>query len=323
MSTSVAAQTILGDASVVFDTLASQHFGADHQPGFFSEYTFVKTGVTTLMTKASVLTNVAGMRKWVGPRITKRPRAYQQIITLDPYEATMEIPRTMVQYMDQQGQVTGLIKQFMDVSKFAYDEATHAAYVMTSGAGPVGYDGVTLFNASHPFGANGAVQSNLGALAFNAPNLDTTIAAMMSLRFENNRPMQVNPTHVRVGPKNANTAAALLNSGTRLVVVNASGVEASSSVVAATGVDNVYRGRLQPIVDQNLVGTMANWWEVLDLSKGDAKPMQLYVGRAPEPQHQDQMWNDCRFNLDVFKYGLEGEFKPDAGIWALAYRHVL
>lgn len=313
----------LSNASIAFDTLAKQFFGGPVLPGAYAEYTNVQTGITSATTEKDVLANTPIMRKWVGPRREQKLRAYSQRITLDPYEATMSVSRMTLQYRDKQGQIADAIKSFLQNEKVAYDLSVHEKYVSNSGAGPTGYDGVALFSSSHPHAPGGTTQSNTGTAAFSAANLDAVIATMTSYRFENNTPMRITPTHVRVGPKLAMQAAAVLNTNTRLVAINASGAEATSSVVAATAVDNVWKGTLQLIEDPNLIGTMDDWWEVLDLSKGDAKPMQLLVGRAPEPVHQDQMWCDRRFQLDEFLYGLEGDWAADAGIWATAYRNIL
>jgi phage major head subunit gpT-like protein len=316
----------LSNASTTFDTLAKQLFGGSNLPGEYANYTYTQTGVTTSTTEKDVLANTPIMRKWVGPRREQRLRAYQQRIQLAPYEATLAIARMTLAYRDKQGQVADAIKQFLNNETVAYDLSVHAEYVSNSGAGPTGYDGVSLFSSSHPHApasTGGTTQSNTNTLPFSAANLDAVIATMTSYRFENDTPMRIAPTHLRVGPKLARQAQAVIGTGVRLIAVNASGAEATSSVVAATGVENVYKGVLQLIVDPNLIGTMDDWWEVLDLSKGDAKPMQLLVGRAPEPVHQDQMWADRRFQLDEFVYGLEGDWVPAAGIWATAYRNIL
>lgn len=326
MTINAVIQEMLAQTSLTFDTLAKDFFGADIQPGEYMKYSNVKTGVDSMTTLQTVMANAPTMRRWIGPRQEKKARGYTQTITLEPYEATMPIPRPMLAYQDKQGQVADIIKQFIGNEKIAFDLSVHSAYVANSGAGPTGYDNVALFSASHPHApasTGGATQSNTGTLPFSAPNLDTTIAAMMSYRFENDTPMRVQPTHLRVGPKLAMQASAILGLGDRVVVVNNLGAEAATGVVAATSVGNVFKGRLELIVDPNLIGTMDDWWEVLDLSKGDAKPMQLLVGRAPEPIHQDQMWHDRRYQLDEFLYGLEGDWKPAPGIWATAFRHIL
>lgn len=313
----------LANASIAFDSLAGQFFGQASLPGKYALYTNVQTGVTAMTTELDVIANAPTMRKWVGPRREQRMRAYTQRITLEPYEATLPIARMTLAYRDRQGSVAKSIKQFLSQERVAFDQSTHTAYVSASGAGPTGYDGVPLFSASHPHGPSAGTQSNTGALAFSAANLDAVIATMTSYQFENGTPMNITPTHLRVGPKLAMAARAVLGTGTRLVAINAAGAEATSSVVAAAAVDNVFNGELELIVDPNLIGTMDDWWEVLDLSKADAKPMQLLVGRAPTPVHQDQMWADRRFQLDEFLYGLEGDWKPDAGVWATAYRNIL
>ena len=323
MSQSAVIQTILNDASIQFGELGKQLFAPPVLPGEYGNYTNTVTGVTALTTKLSVITNIPLMQQWNGARVSKRPRAFSQTITLKPYVATLPIQRTMLQYQDQQGQVTGLIKRFYDEQKGVYDDTTHGVYVSSSGAGPTGFDGVALFHAAHPYGPAGATQANLGALPFTIPNLDTTIAAMMSWQFENGRNMRIRPTHVRCGPKLANTVTAACNAGMRVVVVNASGAEASSGIVAASPMENVFKGQLTPIVDPLLVGAMDDWWEVLDLSKGEAKPMQMFIGRAPEVWNQDQMTDPSRFENDEFRFGVEGDFNADAGLWPTAYRHVL
>lgn len=325
MTTYAVIEEGLANASVTFDTLAKGLFGGGLLPGEFGKYTFQQP-TSSYTTEKDVLANTPVMRKWVGPRREQRLRAYIQRITLDPYEATLAVARMTLAYRDKQGQVADAIKQFMNNQVVAYDMAVHAAYVSASGAGPTGYDGVALFSASHPHAPSstgGSTQSNTSNLPLTAANLDTVIATMTSYRFENDQPMRITPTHLRVGPKLARTAEAILGTGSRLVAINTSGAEATSSVVAAAAVENVFKGVLQLIVDPNLIGSMDDWWEVLDLSKGDAKPMQMLIGRAPTPVHQDQLWCDRRYQLDEFLYGLEGDWGIGAGMWPTVFRNIL
>lgn len=291
-------------------------------PGEYSKYSD-SLKVDTLVTEFDVITNHPKMRKWVGARREQKMRAYSQRVTLEPWEVTIPVSRRDLQFSDKLGLVAKSIKDALNQEVTAYDDAVHTGYVSNSGAGPTGYDNVSLFNASHPHGYLGATQGNLGALALTPANLDAVMTIMMSYRMENGNNYRVRPTHLRVGPKNANNAKTILTTTQRLIAVNNTGAEAASAVVAAAGISNVYQGQLELIIDPNLIGTMDDWWEVLDLSKPGLRPVIHVIGRPPTAIHQDKMDSDRRFQHDEFLYGLEGDWTVAAGLWQLAYRNVL
>jgi phage major head subunit gpT-like protein len=308
---------------LAFDTLAESVFRQAVLPGEYSKYTRVQTGVTNETTEQNIITRAAMMRKWTGSRRSKMPRSYSQRVTLERYEDTLEIPRMTLSYRDQQGQVSGMISDFVAQQAAAYDIAVHALYTSNSGLGPTGFDAVGMFSASHPDGPAGALQSNTGTLPFNAQNLDVVMAQMMSLRAENGLSMRITPTHIRFGPKLAMQVSAVLQSTVRIASVNVSGTEVTSGVVAAAGIGNVFQGILQPIMDPNLVGTMDDWWEVLDLSKGNTRPMQLLIGRPITAINMVDMSSPKRFFEDKFVYGVEGDYVPAPEAWMLANRQIV
>lgn len=265
------------------------------------------------------LRNHPMMRQWTGARQLKQLRAYKENLLPVPYEATMPIPRlTLVR--DKTGSVEQAIDVFVSQAAMAYDEAVAGSIDGSSGNGPTGADGVSLFNNSHPNVNSGSGHDNLAASTnFSHANFNTARAAMRKFVFENGQPMHVRPTHIRVSPDLEQRAKEVLEAKDRLVAIDEGADEATSAVIAATSKVNVWAGECTVVVDERITSN-TYYWTLFDLSKGGMKPMVLIEERRPQPIHLTEMTDEKRFWEDDFYYGMEGEWKVGAGEWQLAYR---
>lgn len=320
-STNLALQETLLQSATQFEAAFQEIFRDAQVPGEFSKYTDVRMG-KTIQLMLLIVANHPTMREWLGPRVEKYLRSYSQTIALRTWESTLPIKRILMDYVDSVGTVKDAIDTFVQNTSTAYDEQCSTALDGNSGAGPTGYDGVSLFSTAHPHGPSGN-QSNLASgtnLSYAA--FDAGRAAMAGWRFENGTPARRRATHMRVGVALETRAKEILSATQRVVAVDASGVETGSSRIAATSIDNVWKGELELIVDPRIPpsGTGAYYWDLMDLRQAKLKPIVLYVGRAPEPIHQLDMDSDRRFNLDELVFGIEGDYAPAAGHWMSCYR---
>lgn len=307
----------LAAANTTFETAYGELY-SQQLPGVYLNYTRVITG-NTMTLDLRWTTNSPMMRKWLGSRIQKYVRAYSQSYVLEKYEATLPIARMLLEYNNNMNLIGDTVSNFVAGAAQAYDSAAALALDSNAGAGPISFDGGSLFSATHPHGPAGSVQSNLAAgVNLNWANFDAARTAMTGLKFENGEPGQFRPTHIRVGPKLETRAKEIVGAQTRITGFNATGVQDSQSgVVAVAPIVNIWHGELDVIVDQRITDFK---WDLFDLSKPGVKPLVLYEGRKPVPIHLDKMTDLPRYFNDDFIFGLEGDLTVGAGMWMCAYR---
>lgn len=316
-SSSLSLMEGLSAANTTFETAYSELY-SKQLPGVYQQYTKVITG-NTMVLDLRWTTNHPTMRKWLGSRVEKYVRTYQQSYVLEKYESTLPIARMLMQYNNNMNLIGDSVSQFVSNAGNAYDQAASAALDSNTGAGPIGFDGVSLVSATHPHGPGGTTQSNLAlGVNLNWVNLDAARTAMTQFKFENGEPAQVHPTHIRVGPKLETRAKELVGAAQRITAYsNAGAQDATSGVIAAAPIVNIWHGELDVIVDQRITNF---YWDLLDLSQPGVKPVILYEGRKPVPIHLDKMTDLPRFYNDTFIFGLEGDFTAGAGMWMTIYR---
>jgi phage major head subunit gpT-like protein len=321
MPSSLSIQSALEASNTTFDSAYEDVFAGKTLPGAHSYYTDEEPA-TSLTKRFDWLANIPMMERWIGARRVKFLRAYSQLIRLEPWVATEEFRRIDLQYGDQLGLIGRHISQWLSKQANVYDKDAFEQFYLNAGVGPVGYDGVPLFSTTHPHGPTGP-QSNLSAaLNFGPASLETVLTAMSGLKLENGEPAGVDGDTIIVGPALKYKALALVgaSSDVRPVPLDNTGKEAAVGVVTAASASNVYQGTLKVVVDTRIAATGpgAFFWTVVD--SRFPKPLVRHVGRAPEPHHQDQMDSPVRFEKDRFRYGLEGDWTTDAGLWLAAHR---
>ncbi len=257
----------------------------------------------------------AVMRKWKGARQHRNSRHYNYTLTADPYEATLDMPRSWFDH-DR----TGLIKRHIDTTLgqnvSAIDKHVAVQFFLSSGVGPTGFDGVALFSASHPHGPSGN-QSNLDAgTNLSHAALVTADYTAALWQHENGEPTNTMFDVLHVGPKLKTRAIELVGPERMQPVSNAGAGDASSNVVAAVMRTSVWNGKYKVVVDPRHSGFN---WTMVDTSK-PAKPMLLFKLTDPEITACVDP-NDPRvFELDTYSWGLRGEMGIGAGHWHTAYR---
>lgn len=286
-------------------------------PGEYARYTRIIPS-SAKRTELNWTANHPVMAKWTGARTYKSMRHYKQLLGFDTYQATLRIKRVDLQY-DPTGVVQEGINTFLQNNTVAYDAATATLFDSASGAGPTGFDGVALFATNHPQGPSGSsTQSNLGSGTNLSHAALTTAEQTMALyQFENGEPARINPNMLRVGPKLRVRARELLNATRSQNVDSSGGLDKAASVVAAAGIPSVWSGDYNMFVDPRVTNF---YWTLMDLSKPGVMPMVMQENRRPEAISRTSMTDPSRWTEDEFEWALEGDFKPDAGIWMVCYR---
>ena len=245
------------------------------------------------------------VRKWLGDKVVKALRALVQDIDVDPWEATIGIERKYVDY-DSGGTVTAMLTAFLGREVTAFDDVVFQTLLDN----PVGHDGVSLLNDSHPY--SNSTGDNLTTDALSYSSWVAMKAQMADFTDEDGTPLGVRPNVLLVGPSNEQKALEITGAQ-RAVAITSSGVEGTSSVVAAYMRDNPY-GQAAVLVADWITGGQ---WFAMDLTKPGMKPLVVAEARAFEPITQDEMTDESRFRRDKYLYSLEGDYGVGAGLWQL------
>lgn len=317
MSTDLDISASLANAQTTFVERGSELFRQAILPGQYSIYTATIPNIG--IWERHFLTNQPMMRQWTGSRQEKFMRAYKESLTPVSYEATMPIARLDL-VRDKTGSIGKSIDDFFAMQVMAYDSTVASSIDGSSGAGPTGYDGQALYSTAHPHVNSSSGHSNLSSgTNLSHATFSTARAAMRKYLFENGQPMHIVPTHMRVSPDNEKRAKEIASAADRVVFTDTEAAETTSAVQNTTNMPNVWRGEVDVLVDPRITSN-TYYWDLFDLSKGNMRPMVLIEERRPETISQDSMEGEFRFNNDIFKFGLEGEWKVGAGDWQTAYR---
>ena len=312
---SITNQEILDVASKTFRD-AGQEIFERGRPGFFELFTEV-IPTDSEQNEIDLLDAAPVVREWKGPKMFRAMRAHKHIISLTPKEVSFRLNFLKVRY-DRTGLIGRRVNWFMSArgpgGQF-YDKLATDKLIEN----PVGYDGVPIFDASHPFGPNGGVQSNITTSALSFANHNAIRVAGQSRQFENGEPMHTEFDVLMVGPANEQLGKEITQSTERILPVDESGSEATSSVVAAASVPNVFGGGdMMLVVNPRLVNAAANYCYYFDTNLG-ATPIVCYEGRAPEPQDKTEMDDQNRFLNNELWFSLEADQGYGAGFWQAAH----
>jgi phage major head subunit gpT-like protein len=204
----------------------------------------------------------------------------------------------------------------MDLDKIATD------YLVSN---PTGYDGVAVFSASHPRGPGGGTQSNTSATALSGAQHRSVITSGSGFGDVYGEPFGIQYDTLMVGPALAPLARELTGS-TRFAAISASGVEATSGVVAAAEVPSANRlqvftgGEMNVVVNPRFIGSsLANKYLYLDTSKS-ARPIVAYRfqgGSRVVERMQDT--DQSRWAADRYEWAAEHDLVLVPGAWQVAF----
>lgn len=169
-------------------------------------------------------------------------------------------------------------------------------------------DGVSLLNDSHPYAYGGGTWDNLTTDALSPAAFNTGISSISGLRLENGEPAGFFPTHLICGPANRKMAHDLCETAMRPFPVAATGLEAYSSAVAVTAIENFMAGKITPIIDPRFAdGTHQDDWILMDLSKPLAMPMVVGEAIPPAAYVVDQPESEGMVQFSAYRYYVEAQ----------------
>ncbi len=245
---------------------------------------------STASTRYGWMAQQLTLREWIGPggRIAKNLTERTVDVLNRKFEGTIQIPRDQLED-DNLGMYAGaLVPQLAQAAKKHPD----TLLVSLLAANPVGFDGVSLFNASHPnynvSGSGATTYNNTNALTLSADNFNTVWSTMASYIGEDGLPLGVMPNLLIVPPQLKKVALELM-AATMTVGTN------------VAGGSNVLQGWAEVLVVPELAASATQWF-LADVSK-PIKPFLYQLRRAPEFVSRDQLSDPSVFENEVFTYG--------------------
>lgn len=306
----IVAQETLDAASTTFDAAFTEHFSGGppvQHPGLTkiipNDSEIYENDVVNAFPRA---------REWIGAKQFKDLRAQKQVITLTSYEASFKLKRKKLIY-NSAGTTAQAIEDWMIQHQWWYDDILFAKLLANAWTG---YDAVSLLNDSHPF--TNSTGDNLTTSALTQATLDAGVQAMEDFQNEDGKPLGTFPTILLVGPALRKTATDLTGSD-RLVPLDAGSAEGGTTVTVGKLPNYVnVGGSVTVVVSPWITGIQ---WFLIDGSK-QAKPMIMVQNRSPENIEQTDMTGEARFVNDEFRWSIEADIAPAAGLWQTIYGSV-
>lgn len=289
-------------ANTDFLNMASSIF-AGAPVGSWTRYTEQQT-LTGQTMQLNAIDSMAVVETLRGSRRFTQMRAYsvQAPVLLHSTKA-LPLNATIVN-----GDKSGTVRRALDVYLQKAANFWDKPVVETLLSNPIGIDGVSLLNNSHPYGPNGGTWDNLTTDALSQNSLEAGYVAMISYRYESGEPGDFKPSGLVAGPANSRDAMDLLGSNRVIPVSNAGVSDAGASVVAAVSQQNWLVGQLDLLIEPRFAnGVNDNDWFIMDLTKPGVKPLALGILRGPRGVVIESPDSEPMMNRNEYVYFVDAE----------------
>ena len=291
----IAGSVAIQAANAYFDARASEVFSAAQSKNFQAYVEEIPIDGTSLSINSlgpnPIVEEMTGSQRFTALRALSRMKA------VVPYaQRALEFTATQIE-----GDKIGLISRAIDNYLAAAASFMWKPVVDLLGTNPVGIDGVSILNDTHPFGSGATTWDNLVTTAFSPAALNTGVVAMTSLKTEAGMPFGIRPTHLMVEPTNERDAKDAIGVNRPMPVSTAGVVNAASANIAAVYGENWLRGELVLIVEPLLARTTD--WFLMDLSKPGVRPMVAGV-QGPVESVITMKDSQPYMQRDVIQYAL-------------------
>lgn len=257
---------------------------------------------TTKANDYTWLSNFPGMTEWVGKKQVKKLSEYNYVIVNKSYASTVAVKRDDIED-DQLGIYKTQAEGAGHAAKQWPDELVYGA--VNNSFTKSCYDGKPFIASNHPNG-NKSTASNKGTKKLSIETFAKAQAsygaartAMMSLKDEEGRPLNVRPNILLVPP----ALEAVANSLMTLDKLE-------------DGKPNPYKGTAKVKVSGRLTNSDA--WFLLDTTK-PLKPFIYQPRKKPVFVQQTSMDSDAVFMEGEFKFGAEARGEAGFGHWQLVF----
>jgi phage major head subunit gpT-like protein len=245
--------------------------------------------------------DVPAFQEWVGERKIAKVRAQSYRITNKRWANGLEVSE-----VDLADEKTGMYAP--KIAQLAMKAQIHRINLLVdflvngfaTTAYGAAYDGQAFFSATHQDG-NGPTYSNLlTATLDDSGAYDTAWQRALEMVDESGEPLNINPTHLIVGPSNRKVARDLLLADRN-----------------ANGATNTNQGTAQLYVSPKLVGAHAAKWFLVDLSK-PIRPLIFQIRQDVRFQGVTGPDSKDRFMTGTLYYGADARYNAGYGLPQLA-----
>lgn len=291
----VAGEANVRNARTTFETLVDGALQQQREQGIWQAFARRYNGGDSIAYQINMPGATPNYEEWVGEKPFGGFRKLSKTIGFKKYHKSLDLPRESVVY-DKTGTTAAAMREFVSNVAYVWDKLVFDSLK----ANPVGIDGVSLLNDTHPFGASGGTWDNKVTTALSFDAINTGRAFMRSLTDEFGEPLGIEPRVLLVHPDQERTALEIAQADARPVSVGTAGA-INSGGIGATGLTNVYRGTIDVVVS-------ARWtsgdWLLVDPRYS---PIGLVVWRDPETVIADDMEGETRMKRDLFLYSVEAD----------------
>lgn len=237
---------------------------------------------------------IPGMKKWIGEREIQKlsENAYQ--IKNEPFELTVGVPRNDIED-DTYGTYTPMMEAMGESTALHKEE--RVAEVVKAGFSEKCYDGVSFYNENHMVGK--AAYSNMTDAKLDAESFQAAREAMMSLKNEAGKPMNIVPDILLVPPALEKTAKMILEAD----LIN--------------GTTNTNKG-LAKVVVWTQLADKPNQWHLL-CTKRSLKPFIFQERKKAKFTALNKEDDPNVFMRGEFLYGVDARDGVGYGFWQMAY----
>ncbi len=236
------------------------------------------------------------MREWIGERVLANMKLYDYSIKNRDWESTVAIDRNDIED-DRYGVYKPLVASMAEAAKYHPDELLYE--LLLGGFTGLCYDGLPFFTAAHPYGLDGAIQSNLGHGILASNSYALARSQMMSLKDDQGKILNIVPDLLAVPPQLEEVGRILLH----------------NDLIDATS--NQWKGSAELLVVPGLSASPTAWY-LLD-SKKAVKALVFQQRKAPVVTMINRPDEDSVFMKKEYKFGVDSRDNAGYGLWQLAY----
>lgn len=293
----------------------SQQRGYQKVQSYWQKYSMLSTSGSERKTYAW-LAQLPSMKKWIGEKQLNNIAARSFEVVNDDFEQTFGLDRNKIEDDDFGIYTQSAELQGQAIARWPDEQMTAK---LIAGTTQTCYDGQFFFDTDHPVDLDDTTQGTYANLLTTRPltldNFAYAKAQMRKVKGESGRPLQVKPTVLMVGPDSELDALRILKASTiNQVTKNAAGTEN----VAAAGVENVYRGEVELVVNEYLVDDTAGAWYLFSTDR--IEPLIWQVRKQPVRVPIVDPTNPLVWNNRTFAYSVEARAGAGFGLPFLAFK---
>lgn len=259
------------------------------------------------------LGDVPGMREWLGDRVLGSLNNMQWSIANRDFSSGIEIHKNAIAD-DKLGLIRPRINTLAAkasrhagdlMAKYLIQGFSGSAYAVDEAGDGLSWDGALFFSDAHAWDGSAAMSNKMTA-ALTEANLEAADLKLQSFSsWDGKDPLDIQGTHLFVGPKLYATAVKLIGSE---LLANAAGTAAPSNAFL--------RNRYTIVRVPRLIGAYDDYWFLADLSKG-GKPFIFQNREEVSTWTQVDTTNEAMFMRGNIRFGAQARYGIGYYDWRL------